>query len=246
MRYLTPLLLLTSMALPALAQPMVREEPRTISSTGEAVVFVVPDEVVINFGVETFDANLDKSKSSNDKFAAALVQAVKDLKVEPKHISTDVMTVDIRYRSSTPLILEGYVCRRAYSVKLRDVTLFEKFIDTILKNGANQLHGFDFRSTELRKHRDQARKMAIIAAKEKANDLAKELECRVGKPRTIAEGYSGGYGGSFNRMNSFGNAQVQVQGEAVAGAGNDDTLPLGQIAIRASVSVTFDLETGGK
>jgi uncharacterized protein YggE len=89
--------------------------------------------------------------------------------------------------------------------------------------------------------------MAIKAAKEKAVDLAAQLDAKVGKPRTIAEGYGGGYSyrgwyGYFGG-NSFGNAQNVAQ--AAPGGGSDDsgdTMRLGQIEVHASVSVTFDLE----
>ena len=141
-----------------------------------------------------------------------------------------------------PAASRGTLARRSYSITLKDTVLFEKLIDTALKNGANRLHGFEFKTTDLRKYRDQARKMAIKAAKEKATDLAKELEMNVGKPRTISEGSIGIFGGrgfGFNSsMNSFQNSA-----QAMPGAGEDgETMPLGQIGVHASVSVTFDLE----
>jgi hypothetical protein len=70
---------------------------RTITSSGEAVVYVVPDEAVVSFGVETFDADLDKSKSKNDEASSRLIKAIKALNIEEKHIQTDTMQVEIRY-----------------------------------------------------------------------------------------------------------------------------------------------------
>ena len=81
--------------------------------------------------------------------------------------------------------------------------------------------------------------MAIKAAKEKAHDLAAELDCDLGKPRTIGEmawGYWGpGYGGGNRWM-----SQNSVQYAPGSGEGGE-TMPLGQIGIKATVSVTFDL-----
>lgn len=232
----------TALAQDALAALVAGANPRTISTSGEAVVYVVPDEVVVGLGIETFDKDLDKAKTRNDEAAARLLKAIRELKIEEKHIHTDVMQVEIRYISSTHLVIDGFVTRRAYSITLKDVKLFEKLVDTAIKSGANQLQGFEFKTTELRKHRDEARKMAIKAAKEKAQDLAKELECKVAKPRTITEG--GGYSSyGWNRynwaQNNFQNAAQVVGGGAAEG---EQTMPLGQIGIRASVSVTFDLE----
>jgi len=82
--------------------------------------------------------------------------------------------------------------------------------------------------------------MAIKAAKEKAVDLARELECEVGRPRTIGES-SWGYWGPASRWG--GNSwmtQNSAQQQSSGGEGGE-TMPLGQIGIKATVSVTFDL-----
>jgi uncharacterized protein YggE len=218
------------------------DNPRLVSTTGEATVYVTPDEVVLNLGVETYNSDLDSAKIANDQMAAKLVKAIKDMGVEEKHIQTADIEIEIRYKNwNKPDVgIEGYIARRAYAVTLRKVKDFEKLVDVALKNGANRLQGFEYRTSELRKHRDEARKMAIKAAREKAVALASELDCKAAAPRTITEGAFGYYsywprswGNAYMAQNS-----VQHVGEA-ASAG--ETLPLGQIAIRASISVAFDL-----
>lgn len=238
------LLSLLALFVPPLVASGEDSPPRSISTSGESVVYVKPDEVHVTFGIETFDADLDKTRALNDAASSRLIKAIKGVGVDEKHIQTDTLQIEISYRSNRPWEgIAGYFARRVYSVTLKDTGSFEKLIDAGLKNGANQLLGFDFRTTELRKHRDKARKMAVKAAKEKAIDLATELDCGVGKPRTITEGYAGVYGGySWRYGNSMQMAQNSVQEvPAPAGGDQDETMPLGQIAIRAQVSVTFDL-----
>jgi len=110
-----------------------------------------------------------------------------------------------------------------YAVTLKDTSLFERLVTTALKSGANRLIGFEYRTTDLRKHRDEARRMAIRAAKEKAELLAGELGTRVGKPQTIGEGYVGYYGGYASRWGGgMGNAQAQVSSQVPAGGGGDE------------------------
>jgi uncharacterized protein YggE len=63
-----PLLLLALLAwtLPARAQSTVlpwAEADCTITTSGEATVYVVPDKVVANLGIETYDADLDRAKA---------------------------------------------------------------------------------------------------------------------------------------------------------------------------------------
>jgi uncharacterized protein YggE len=219
---------------------------RTISTSGEAVVYAVPDEVVVNFGVETAQPELEKAKSQNDQAASRLVKALKEIGIEAKHIQTDNMDIEIRYKDNN-LVIAGYVARRGYSVTLKDTKKFESLITTALNAGANRLLGFEYRNTELRKFRDQARRMAVKAAHEKAVDLADALACQVGSPRVIQEG--GGFAGYWGSHWGWGgNAMTQNSVQAAPGGGGDggEATPLGQIAIRAQISVTFDLVPFGK
>ena len=219
------------------APAFAEEQPRTITTSGEATVYVVPDEVVVNVGVEVFNRDLDRAKADSDERGESLLKAIRGLGIEEKQIQTDTLTVEVEYKDRRSEVV-GYRMTRAYSVTLKDVKLFERLTDVALKNGANQLLGFEFRTTELRKHRDAARKMAVQAAREKAQALAGELDCKIGKPRTITEGYSGGYWGR-----SFGNNASQNSFQAAAGGEpGGEALPLGQIAVRAQIGVTFDLE----
>ena len=218
-------------------------QPRTITTTGDSVVYVTPDEVSINFGVETFDANLDRAKAANDARSRTLLKAIAGLGVEPKHIQTDNMTVQISYQPNGPAAgIAGYFAHKAFAVKLTNTSQFEQLIDAALKNGANQLMGFDFKTTQLRQYRDQARKMAVKAAKEKAVALTAELGCGVGKLRTIAES-GGGYSPWFG-VNLGPNYKNSVQEMPPAGNDQAEDLPLGQIAVSAQVTVTFDLTDG--
>jgi len=244
-RIFLPLFLLFClvMAVPAQAQ-VDRATARTISTTGEATVYVVPDKVVVNLGIESFDADLDKAKASNETAAAKLVQAITAMGVEKKDIATDNLQVEIHryYNNGRYEQIDGYFVRRGYAITLKDVKLFEKLIDTALKNGCNQIHNISFLTTDLRKYRDQARQMAIKAAKEKAVFLAKELDCGVGKPRTITESGGGAYFGGY-RWSGNGSAMSQNSFQSVSGPPDTgENLPLGQIAVTAAVSVEFDLQ----
>ncbi len=155
-------------------------------------MYAVPDEVVASFGVETAQPELERAKSLNDQAAGRLVKALKEMGIEAKHIQTDNMEIEIRYKDNN-LVIAGYVARRGYAVTLKDPKKFESLTETAINAGANRLLGFEYRNTELRKFRDQARRMAIKAAHEKALDLADALSCQVGAPRVIQEG--GGYSG---------------------------------------------------
>jgi uncharacterized protein len=216
---------------------------RTISVSGESEIRVVPDEVVLTLGVETFDADLQASKADNDARVAAILAAMRERRVPDERVRTDFLQLEPRYRSQTDrLIPVGYVVRKTIVVTLREVATFDAVLGAAVAAGATHVHGIDFRTTELRAHRDRARALAIDAAREKAEAMAGRLGQRVGPPLTIAEGHSGWWSGYGSGWGARGSAMTQnvVQDTGGEGAG-DGTISPGQIAIKGNVTVTFEL-----
>ena len=115
----------------------------------------------------------------------------------------------------------------------------------MLQAGATYIHGVDFRTTELRKYRDQARALAIKAAREKAEALARELGQQVGAPLHINEEQSGWYSwyGSW-WGGRYGNVATQnvVQNAGGQAWGGEGTIAPGQISVTARVAVEFELQ----
>ena len=114
----------------------------------------------------------------------------------------------------------------------------------MLTAGANYVHGIDFRTTELRKHRDAARALALVAAREKAEAMAATLNVPLGAPQNIQEGYSGWwspYTSWWGQRSGGMMTQNSVQYSDGRGAASEDALSPGQISVSANVSVTFEL-----
>ena len=224
---------------PALAQG-------TISVSGEALLYVVPDEVIIGLGIETFDPILARAKTQNDTETARLLAALQRQQIEHRHIQTDTMQVEMHYRTGHPSEgIEGYYVRRAFTVTLKDPTIVERTVASALGSGANHITGLEFRTTELRRFRDEARKKAMAAAREKAQLLAGEAGVRIGRATSINEGYYGStHGSRWWGWNGGGANYIQnaVQGSSAPGA-DGSTIPLGQIGVSATVSIAFSLES---
>src|SRR5262249_14426110 len=151
------------------------------------------------------------------------------------------LNVQILYQDNRGLPISGYSVNRSYLVHLSDPKKFQTLVDTVLKNGGNKIIGFEFSTKELRKYLGHARGLGVKAAREKAEAVAGELHCKPGSPRTINE--SGGFWG-YCDGNSYANGMSQNVVQIVPTSGEADDgggLPLGQIAVRANVTVTFDL-----
>jgi uncharacterized protein len=222
-------------------------DARTITVTGDAEVRVVPDEVVLTLGVETLGPELDVAKRQNDDVVKTAMDLAKQQGVKPEQIKTEYLNVEPRYRDNYDRReFLGYYVRRTLVITIQDLSKFEAILASELKAGVNFVHGVDFRTTELRKHKDTARALAIKAAKEKATALAAELGLRIGDPRTIREDqtsswswYSSWWGAGW----ASGMAQNVSQNAAggSAGASLEGATAPGQISVRAQVTVSFDL-----
>jgi uncharacterized protein YggE len=118
-------------------------------------------------------------------------------------------------------------------------------ISSALASGVNHLLNVDFQTSELKKHREQARELAVKAAQEKAELMAAALGAKLGAPIQINEGqratsyYSSWSGSGWgNLRDNSGPSQNAMQ---VSGGDASDVIALGKVAVRASVKVSFEL-----
>jgi hypothetical protein len=227
------------------AGPPVTSSPaeRTIAVTGEAEVKVAPDMVQLMLAVETTEKTVSKAKAVNDERVGKTLATVRKWGVAEKDVQTDQISIqpvsDGSYSYSKTKDPDGYVVRRSVVATLRDVSKFESLLTAVLEAGTNRVESISFQTSELRKHRDTARRDALRAAKEKAEAMAKEYGLKAGKARTISEQESW-WGGPV----AFRGAAMMQNATQNAGGGAEGTDPfaIGQISIRANVNVTFDLD----
>jgi uncharacterized protein YggE len=243
---LLPLALFLTL-IPTVTAAQDAQQRATIDVQGSADVKVIPDQVFIVFGIETSDPNLTVSKSSNDERARKLLALTKDLNIDPRYVQTDFISIEPwehELRDENRTVRLEYRVRKNMAVTLNDIGKFEELLSRALLGGVNHVHGIQFRTTELRKHRDHAREMAIQAAKEKAALLAGKLGRQVGPAIRISE-YGGGWYSPYSWWGGQGygsNAMSQVSSQAGEASANDGTMAFGQITVTASVSVSFALQ----
>lgn len=221
-------------------------QPRLITVTGEADVRVVPDEVILTLGVETWDKNLEAAKSHNDEIVKKVLALAAEYGIPPEHVQTDYIGIEPRYQDGyyEDRDFVGYFVHKTIVITLRDLSKFENLLSQVLTAGVNYVQGIEFRTTELRKHRDEARALAIQAAREKATALAGELGQKVGEPQTIQEDQSGWWSGYSAWWGSrWGGTISQNVIQEMGGTdwtGGSSVAP-GQIDVTARVAVSFEL-----
>lgn len=242
------ILLLLAIALSAntvLAQE-VRDRP-LITVSGQAEVRVPPDEVVFTLEVESIDKDVLAAKKKTDESVKAVFAIAKNNQVKSDDVQTSYISVEPKYntddieyeeRRAVKRIFLGYAVSKTIAIRLSDISRFDPLLSDVLKAGVTKVRNVEFRDSQIRKHKDQARAMAIKAAQEKARLLAREIGQTIGLAYSITEGTTGRYisGGVLNQ-----NSTAVISGDFSAGE-SDSAIAPGLISVTAQVTVSFELK----
>ncbi len=228
----------------AVAQfPMGSDDYKQITVSGEAVVNVVPDRIIVTMGIETWDRDIENARESNNDILRDAIDAMRREGVDENDIQTDHLSIEPRYRDGyRKENFIGYFVRNTIAVTLRKAERVEAVVARVLEAGVNYIHGIDFQTSEYKQHREKARELALLAAREKAGKMSAVLGARLGNPLRIDEAYSGSpvtYWNSWGHGRASGMSQNVMQNIAGGEAGIQESIALGKIAIRARVNVTF-------
>ncbi len=219
---------------------------RTVQVTGSATVNALPDRALIQLGVQSNGRTPGVVQAENTAAMSRVIAAVKALGVEAKDIATDVYIIEPVYEDYNSLYIKGYRINNQVAITLRKVDMAGDVLAAALEAGANQVINVELYTSELRKYRDQARQEAMIAASEKAQALAQAVGSNSGCALNISENTWSYYNGwwSANNANLWAQNTIQnaSQGNSASPNGEAEPVSLGQISVRAEVSVTFALK----
>ncbi len=222
---------------------------RSIQVSGTAVVNVLPDRVLIQLGIESNGITPQIVEAANSNTINRVIRDLKKLGIEEKDIVTDYYVIDPLYDNYDSLHIKGYRINNVIAITLRDISMVNKVILASLQAGANEVINVEFYLSDLRRYRDQARTLAMQAAKEKAQDLASAAGAETGCVMSINENtwsYFNSWGYWRRGHNNLWTQNV-VQNAAPSGESEGalteaGPVNLGQISVRAEVSASFSLK----
>jgi uncharacterized protein len=235
----------------AAAQPQAAgcDSSRTVHVSGSALINVTPDRALVQLGVQSNGATVDAVQAANTQAVQRVIAALKSQGVEAKDIATDLYIIEPVYENYDSLFIKGYRVYNTVAVTVRDVNKTSAIVAASLAAGSNQVNDVGFYTSELRKYRDQARELAMTAAKEKAQALARaagaEMGCVSNISETTSANYNGWWYGSGRSSNLWTQNTVQnaAPGSAPGSSAQDDEpISLGQISVKAGVDVTYTLK----
>lgn len=138
--------------------------------------------------------------------------------------------------------ITGYFVRRSISFTFRDGETLGQIIREVLTSGANSISRVRYASSEVRKHKDTARLLALKAAKQKAELMSSELGNKVGRAVCVEEVSENPDRVSFycaRQFNQFNLMPVSDGGTATYSGGEAGGFALGTIPMTATVRATF-------
>jgi uncharacterized protein YggE len=216
----TFLFVLFMLAFPIAASGQSNIEPPLITVTGQAEVRVPPDEVLFTLAVENVDRDMLVANNKTDDSVKQVLSIARKNNVKPEDVQTSQISVQPKYntddmpydeRNKVKRVLIGYQVSKTIAVRLRDITHFDELLADVLKAGITSLSNLEFLDSQIRKHRDEARRMAIRAAQEKAKLLAGEIGQSIGPAYSITEYTSDGRASGTLQTQ---NASISAGGDA--------------------------------
>ncbi len=223
-RLLLPMTLLACLCVPSFAQsqrPFVR-------TSGQASVFVPPDQVKVDANVTTQGTTAQDAASRNADQVASVVTALTKVLGPGAEIKTINYFVGPVYKSSSnggPPTIAGYTASLTVEVTLGAVSMTGVVIDTETQAGVTSIGGLQFSLKDSEPAHLQALRLATYQAKSHADTIANSLGRTVGAVISIQEGTAvrvvpivAGTGAAPTNATTITPGLIEVQGSVILDA----------------------------
>lgn len=207
---------------------------------GTATTEVVPDEMIWLIEVRNKSLALETAAAEHGKTVQAVLSLLKESKVEDKTIQTSRMEFGINQEyTSGSWIKSGYYAKTDVSFKITDFELYKKLWLGLAGIQGVSVQNVSCDHSKRIDYRNETRRKALQAAKDKAGEMAKVLGAEIGEPLlveedlSVSEGWWGGQNLAMNSLRTVDNEKPEML----------EQLSLGTIPIKARVKVSFRLLT---
>lgn len=172
-------LLLLAISPEAQAQSVERDYDRTLSVTGQGVVFGVPDVLQARVAVETENVDLTEALAQNNERMNTVILQLGSLGIERKDIQTE--DIFIRERRDSDEKFLGFVVTNAIQITIRQLDQAGMVLDQAIQAGANSVSNVQFAISDPSPLLSEARALAVKAAQEEAEEIARAAGIVLGK-----------------------------------------------------------------
>ncbi|HLC05189.1 MAG TPA: SIMPL domain-containing protein [Anaerolineales bacterium] len=231
-RLIISLLLFTSLVLAACSSQPGTSNQSGLSVTATGSVYLAPDVVDIDLGVQTQAAAVGSAVAKNNRLTAAVMAALADQGLASSDIQTSYFSVTPQQRyddTGTPTGDVTYWVDNIVHIKLHQPDKLGEVLQAAIAAGANSVQGVTYSVSDPSQAQAEARQKAIDIAQARAHLLASAAGATLGEPLTI-------------------NAFVGLPGPRTAGAAAAEEAPgssvpvsPGSLEVQAQVTITYPL-----
>lgn len=214
-------------------------QPEGLNVSAEGLVYATPDVAKLHAGVSEIGQDATAVQTTLNQKIDAMKARLKELGIEDKDIKTAEFGIYPDYGSfpvtstSRP---RSYTGRHMLEITIRDLDKADSVADGVVASGANEVQNVYFTMEDTDAWYQQARAQAITKAKEKAKQLAKDADIRLGRLISISESGQGGpimYDRAVSSMPAY-----------PGGTGGEDIkagLEPGNLEVRAYVTLVYQI-----
>ena len=223
--------------------------PTTISVRGEGEVLARPDIGQFSFAVRAEGEDAATAQELSAESTNGIIEYLKEAGVEEKDIKTQNYNLHPRYRYEERVcvsgsfcppgeqIIDGYEVSQSVVVKVRDLDQAGDLISGVGERGATNISGLQFTIDDETVLKAEARAEAIADAKEKAKQLAEDLDVRLVRMVGFWEDEGGFYPEPY-----FGGVAEMAMDSSVAKRGTlSVSTPVGENEIKSTVNITYEI-----
>jgi uncharacterized protein YggE len=167
------------------------ETERAIVVSGEATLRRTPDLAVVSLAVTVRDREVDPARDTANARASAILARLRELGIEEADVSAPSLSIQPTYDYRRGARLTGYEASRPISIRVRDLAALGPLLDSLVDDGATQVHGTSMELAEADAAAREALGAAVVAARGRAEALAAAAGVTLGEPLRIEEEGSG-------------------------------------------------------
>lgn len=164
---------------------------RSITVPGDGVVQLAPDVVTVNLGVQSRNADVQRAVAENNRLAAAIMDAARQVGVADADMQTAYFTVYPQSEYDQFGVLTDqvtYFVDNNLSVRLRDVAKLSELLQNAVDAGATNIYGVTFDIADTSAAEAVARAEAMADAQARAALIAVSAGLTLGEPISISTG----------------------------------------------------------
>ena len=204
-------------------------EAGVINVEGEAKVIGTPDIAVVSIGMVNEADTVSAAQTENTTNMNNLIAEVKKMGIVAADIQTTDYSIYPNYvYDDGRRELTGYTVSQSVEVKIRDLSKISDVLNIAGQSGANQVSGVNFRIDDPAELEAEARREAVADAKQKAEDIAKDLGVRLGD---IV---------SFNESTPQNYRYAEYAADAIGGGGPD--IEAGTLDVTSQVNIVYEIK----